>query len=59
MNTPLKSVSFERGDLRFTVDIAGAVHAFKGTFQGEVITGSVQKGSLRSATGTFTLKLVE
>ena len=58
MNTPLKNVSFDKGDLRFSVDISGAAHLFRGTVEGEAITGSIQKGD-QSASGSFTIKFVE
>jgi hypothetical protein len=59
MNTPLKNVSFDKGELRFSVDISGAAHLFRGTVEGESINGSVQKGEGKAASGSFTIKFLE
>jgi hypothetical protein len=59
MNTPLKDVSLDRGNLRFAVDISGASHVFRGTFEAGAVTGTTQKASDKSPTGSFTIKFVE
>jgi len=53
-----KGIAFDKGELRFSVDISGAAHLLRGTVEGEAITGSIQKGG-QSASGTFTIKFVE
>jgi hypothetical protein len=59
MNTPLKNVAFDKGELRFAVDIAGAALVFRGKVAGVAIDGSIQKGSDKGPTGSFNLKFVE
>jgi hypothetical protein len=59
MNTPLKNVAFDKGELRFAVDIAGAALVFRGKVAGVAIDGSIQKGADKGPTGSFSLKFVE
>jgi IPT/TIG domain/FHA domain len=59
MNAPLKDVSADKSSLRFSVDIAGGTRAFRGAVEAGLLTGTIQKTSDRSASGSFTLKFVE
>jgi hypothetical protein len=59
MNTPVKEVSIDKGNVRFRVDIAGAERVFRGTTEAGTINGTVQKAADKSAAGSFSLKFVE
>jgi FHA domain/IPT/TIG domain len=59
MNTSLKAVSLDSGNLRFTVDISGSSHVFRGALDAGSVTGTTQKSADRSPTGSFTIKFVE
>ena len=59
MNTPLKDVSVDKGNLRFGVDLSGTAQVFRGAVEAGAITGTVQKTADKSASGSFTLKFVE
>jgi hypothetical protein len=59
MNTPLKDVALDKGSLRFTIDISGASHVFRGTVEAGAMSGTTQKAGDKSAAGSFTLKFVE
>ncbi len=43
VNAPLREVAFDRGSLRFTADLQGAVCRFKGTLNGNAVTGTVER----------------
>ncbi|HVQ30907.1 MAG TPA: IPT/TIG domain-containing protein, partial [Vicinamibacteria bacterium] len=58
MNTPLRDVSFNKNEVRFTVDLSGSARTFTGTVQGGNLTGTIARGSDKTA-GRFTLKYVE
>ena len=58
MKTPLRDVSFLKNEVRFTVDLSGSARIFTGTVQGGNLTGTITRGSEKSA-GRFALKYVE
>jgi hypothetical protein len=61
MNTPLKDVALDKGAIRFAVDLSGTALRFKGTVQGDQMTGEVARGGEKgaAAAGSFSLKFVE
>jgi hypothetical protein len=60
MNTPLKDVVLDKGAIRFAVDLSGAALTFKGTVQGDQMTGTAARSGAPAATaGSFSLKFVE
>ena len=58
MKTPLRDVSFDKNEVRFTVDLSGSARIFTGTVQGGNLLGTITRGSDKAA-GRFTLKYVE
>ena len=60
MATPLREIVYERGTLRFRVEVSGSPRLFSGSFQGDSITGTIQRGAAdKAAGGRFSLKYVE
>jgi hypothetical protein len=60
MNTALRDVSYQKGGIRFAVDVAGSPRFFSGTVQGEKMTGTVQKSEGdKGPAGSFSLRFVE
>jgi hypothetical protein len=60
MNTPLRDITYDRGTIRFVVDLSGSPRMFQGAVSADSISGTVQKaGGDRAATGHFTLKYVD
>jgi hypothetical protein len=57
-NAPLRDVTYQRGQLRFTVDFQGGATTFLGTVQGGSITGTIQR-TTDKASGRFSLRYVE
>ncbi|MGE5126611.1 MAG: IPT/TIG domain-containing protein, partial [Betaproteobacteria bacterium] len=43
VRTPLRELAFERGSVRFTADLQGAPHRFKGALDGNTVTGTVER----------------
>ena len=58
LKTPMRDVSFQKNEVRFTVDISGAARVFTGTVQGGTLSGAIARGSDKAA-GRFSLKYVE
>jgi hypothetical protein len=60
MATPLREIVYERGSLRFLVEVSGSPRLFSGSLQGDSITGTIQRGPAdKAAAGHFSLKYVE
>jgi hypothetical protein len=60
MATPLREIVYERGSLRFLVEVLGSPRLFSGNLQGDSITGTIQRGPAdKAAAGHFSLKYVE
>jgi uncharacterized protein (TIGR03437 family) len=60
MNTPLRDVKYEKGGIRFAVDVAGSSRFFVGTVEGAAMKGTVAKSDgEKSPAGTFSLRYVE
>jgi hypothetical protein len=58
LKTPLRDVSFQKNEVRFSVDVSGSARTFTGTLQGGTLSGTIAKGSDKAA-GRFSLKYVE
>jgi hypothetical protein len=58
LNTVLRDVTFQKNEVRFSVEISGSPRTFTGTVQGGVLSGTIAKGSDKAA-GRFLLKYVE
>ena len=58
LKTPMREVSFQKNEVRFTVDISGSARVFTGTVQGGSLAGTIARGSDKAA-GRFSLKYVE
>jgi hypothetical protein len=60
MSTPLREIIFEKGSLRFQVEVSGSPRLFSGTLQGDTLSGTIQRSAADKAPGgRFTLKYVE
>jgi hypothetical protein len=60
MQTPLRDVALDKGTLRFAVDLSGAPLYFRGTVEGQAVSGTIGKSaSEKSGPGSFALKFVE
>jgi pSer/pThr/pTyr-binding forkhead associated (FHA) protein len=60
METPLSSVSYDRGVLAFVLQSGGTTRRFSGTVQGGTINGTIrQEGRGGEPEGRFTLRYVE
>jgi hypothetical protein len=58
LKTPMREVSFQKNEVRFTVDISGSARVFTGSVQGGSLAGTIARGSDKAA-GRFSLKYVE
>jgi hypothetical protein len=60
MNTPLRDLGYQKGGIRFTVDIAGSPRFFAGSVQGAKMSGTVARSDGdKSPAGSFSLRYVE
>jgi hypothetical protein len=60
MKAPLRDVVYDKGTLRFVVDLAGSPRQFAGTMKSDTIEGSISKTTGdKAAVGRFTLKYAE
>ncbi len=61
MEAPLRDVAYDKGTLRFRVDVAGSPCLFSGSVQTDSISGTVQRTTAGKAAppGTFSLKYLE
>ncbi len=58
-DVPLQSASFDKGVLRFVVNVRGARQQFEGRVDGEKVTGSITRSGSSGAVGRFTLTIAE
>lgn len=58
-DVPLQSASFDKGVLRFVVNVHGARQQFEGRVDGEKVTGSITHSGSSGAVGRFTLTIAE
>ena len=57
MRAPIRDVSYEKGTLRFVVDLSGSPRLFSGTLQADSIEGSIQRTTGdKAGVGNFALK---
>jgi hypothetical protein len=57
VKAPVRDVGFDRGNVRFTADQQGTSYHFKGTLEGNTVTGAIDRAGKPSA--RFTLTFVE
>jgi IPT/TIG domain/FHA domain len=57
LRSPLRSISFDRGKLEFTVDLQGTAYHFRGTLENNTVTGTIERTG--RAEVPFTLQFVE
>jgi hypothetical protein len=57
VRAPVRNIGFDSGTVRFTVDLQGAANEFRGTLDGNSVTGTVQRRG--KAAGSFKLQFVE
>jgi len=57
LKAPVRDVGFDRGNVRFTADQQGTAYQFKGTLEGNAVTGTIERAG--KAPARFTLKFVE
>jgi len=43
LTSPLRDVSFERGNVRFTADLKGTAYQFQGTLEGNTVRGTIER----------------
>ena len=59
MGIPLSEASYEKGTLRFTLQVGGVPRVFTGTLQGATVSGSITSPASKEPLGTFTLNFVK
>jgi hypothetical protein len=57
VKAPVRDIGFDRGNVRFTVDQQGTAYHFKGTLEGNIVTGTIERAGKSPA--KFTLEFVE
>ncbi len=57
VRAPVRDISFDRGSVRFTVDQQGTAYRFKGTLDGNTVTGTIERAGKSPA--SFRLQFVE
>jgi hypothetical protein len=57
LTAPLRDVGFDRGSVRFTADLRGTSYRFKGTLEGNAVTGTIERAGRSPA--RFTLQYAE
>jgi hypothetical protein len=57
VKAPVRDVGFDRGSVRFTVDQQGTPYRFKGTLEGNTVSGTIERAGKSPA--SFTLQFVE
>jgi hypothetical protein len=57
LKAPVRDIGFDRGNVRFTVDQQGTAYHFKGTLEGNTVTGTIERTGKSPA--RFTLQFVE
>lgn len=59
MGIPLSEASYDKGTLRFTLQVGGVPRVFSGTLQGAIVSGSITSPASKEPLGTFTLNFVK
>jgi len=57
LKAPVRDIGFDRGSVRFTVDQQGTAYNFKGTLEGNAVSGAIERAGKPPA--RFTLQFVE
>jgi hypothetical protein len=57
VKAPVRDIAFDRGNVRFTADQQGTAYRFKGTLEGNTVTGTIERTGKPAA--SFTLQFVE
>ncbi len=57
LRAPLRDVAFDRGSVRFTADLQGTAYRFKGTLEGNSVSGTIDRAGKPPA--RFTLQYAE
>jgi hypothetical protein len=57
LKAPVREIGFDRGNVRFTADQQGLAYHFKGTLEGNTVTGTIERAG--KAPASFTLQFVE
>jgi hypothetical protein len=57
LKAPVRDIGFDRGSVSFTVDQQGTAYRFKGTLEGNAVTGTIERAGKPPA--KFTLQFVE
>ena len=57
VRSPLRNIGFDRGNVRFTGDLQGAANEFRGTLDGNKVTGTIERPG--KAKAPFELQFVE
>ncbi|HSD65950.1 MAG TPA: IPT/TIG domain-containing protein, partial [Vicinamibacteria bacterium] len=57
LRAPVRDIGFDRGSVRFTADQQGTAYHFKGTLEGNTVTGTIERAGRPPA--RFTLQFVE
>jgi hypothetical protein len=57
LKAPVRDIGFDRGSVRFTADQQGTAYHFKGTLEGNTVTGTIERTGKSAA--RFTLQFVE
>jgi len=57
LRAPLRDVGFDRGSVRFTADLQGTAYRFKGTIEGNAVSGTIDRAGKPPA--KFTLQYAE
>ena len=57
LKAPVRDIGFDRGSVRFTADQQGTAYRFKGTLEGNTVTGTIERAGKSPA--KFTLQFME
>ena len=57
LKAPVRDIGFDRGSVRFTADLQGTAFRFRGTLEGNTVTGTIERSG--KAGVPFTLRFVE
>jgi hypothetical protein len=57
LKAPVRDIGFDSGNVRFTVDQQGTAYHFRGTLEGNTVTGTIERAGKSPA--RFTLQFVE
>lgn len=59
MGIPLNDVTYDKGTLRFTIQVGGVPRTFSGALQGATVSGSISSPASKEPLGTFSLNFVK